>query len=55
MALEMKLLQRQGKSLGVPDGLPVATDRRAVRLLNAEGRGAQLNAAVSESAVKRAR
>ena len=44
MAREMKLLRRQGKSLGVADGLPAATNRRAVGLLNAEGRGAQLNA-----------
>ena len=48
MASEIKLIRRQGKSLGIADGLPAATDRRAVGLLNAEGRGAQLNAEVSE-------
>ena len=48
MASEMKLIRRQGKSLGIADGLPAATDRRAVGLLNAEGRGAQLNANVSK-------
>ena len=47
MASEMKQLRHQGKSRGVPEGLPVATERRAVNLLNAEG-GAQLNTAVRE-------
>ena len=46
---DLKTLRDQGKSRGVPEGLPVTTHRLAMALLGAEGHGAQLNASVNET------